>query len=87
MLLSLMEKGASIIVLLAEGFDGVFIRSVLEQVPHKKATEACAQTLWTVKQYVGCFATYQILSGWEMYKYYYETVELPNPKANPTQEK
>ena len=45
MLLSLMEKGASIIVLLAEGFDGVFIRSVLEQVPHKKATEACAQTL------------------------------------------
>ena len=31
------------------------------------------------------FATYQIMSGWETYQYYYETVELPNPR--PTQPK
>eukprot|EP00904_Undaria_pinnatifida_P014241 jgi/Undpi1/9948/HiC_scaffold_28.g12402.m1 len=30
-LLSLLEKGASIVVLLAEGFDGTFVRSVFEQ--------------------------------------------------------
>ena len=33
------------------------------------------------------FAICQILMGWKTCKYYYETDELPNPKANPTQEK
>ena len=33
------------------------------------------------------FAIVQILLGWKTCKYYYETDELPNPKANPTQEK
>ena len=31
------------------------------------------------------FAIYQIMLGWETYKYYYETDELPNPR--PTQPK
>ena len=26
------------------------------------------------------FAIYQIMLGWEAYRYYYETVELPNPR-------
>ena len=30
---------------------------------------------------------YQILLGWKTCKYYYETEETPQPKANPTQEK
>ena len=33
------------------------------------------------------FAICQILMGWKTCKYYYETDELPNPKANPTQGK
>ena len=31
------------------------------------------------------FAIDQIMLGWETYKYYYETAELPNPR--PTQPK
>ena len=31
------------------------------------------------------FAMYQILLDWETHKYYYETVDLPNPR--PTQPK
>lgn len=37
MLETLKGKDASIIILLAEGYDGVFVRSVLEQVPHKES--------------------------------------------------
>ena len=33
------------------------------------------------------FAICQILLGWKTCKYYYETDEPPQPKANPTQEK
>ena len=29
----------------------------------------------------------KIMWGWNTYKYYYETDETPQPKANPTQEK
>ena len=32
------------------------------------------------------FAIYQFLLGWKICKYYYETDELPNPKADPAQE-
>ena len=38
---------------------------------------------WT--NHYGVCDIYQILLGWETYKYYYETVELPNPR--PTQPK
>ena len=31
-------RDRSIIVLLAEGYDGMFVRSVLEQVPRKEST-------------------------------------------------
>ena len=41
--------------------------------------------LVTIRRHLlGCFATYQILLGWETYKYD-ETVETPQRKANPTQ--
>ena len=36
---------------------------------------------------VRVFAIYQIMLGWKTYKYYYETDELPKPKANSTQAK
>ena len=36
-------------------------------------------------QPLGCFATYQNMLGWETYKYYHETDELPNPR--PTEPK
>ena len=33
------------------------------------------------------FSIYQILLGWETYKYYYETDELPYPRPTQNQEK
>ena len=46
-----MEHDASIIVLLAEGFDGTFIRSVLAQVgAHNVIIRYAAKRLGAVKQ-------------------------------------
>ena len=33
------------------------------------------------------FPIYHVLLGWKTCKYYYETVELPNPRPTPTQDK
>ena len=41
----------------------------------------------TPLQTLGCLAIYLIILGWKTYKCYHETDEIPNPKANPTQEK
>ena len=51
------------------------------QVDESYVRMSCCLSLSTV------FAIYQILLGWETYKYYSETVGLHNPRPNPTQQK
>ena len=50
---------------------------------------SCSGIAWLGEfhEFIGCFATSVVMLGWKKINYYYETDELPQPKANPTREK